>query len=448
MRRLVLAALVGLAVAGGARPAVAGRNISAEPMCAARGTRPPPTVDLYSFGIGPLVFEKFGHSMLCLTYPGDPTLCFNYGITDFRDPAKVIWGFLRSNAKFWVDGEPLESMLAFYASPDLREYRMIPDGLQVPTIRLDDGRRAAGFCLQGYAGASECRSGRGYAEDRSIWRQRLPLSADQARLVADRLCHDIQPENRYYVYHHFYDNCTTRLRDLLDEVFDGRLRAGSDAPHPLTFRQFGASGLAEYEALIAVSDFVTGRALDHRPSRWEAMFHPDELRAAVETRLGVPAEVIYERKGPPFPTDGPSGRWVVVAIALLCTAPLALTRWLGRDDRFARVLATLPLVLMGLLVWAVSVLVSIDWIRWNEVLLLFWPTDVLLLALAPPRRRAYARARVAGIAAVSLLAAVGVLRQPLWVPALTAFLPLALLAFELPRRRTPAGAPTAPAPMT
>ena len=84
-------------------------------------------------------------------------------------------------------------------------------------------------------------------------------------------------------------------------------------------------------------------------------------------------------------------------------------------------------------------LVTIDWIRWNEAMFLFLPIDAVLFFLGERRRQQYARVRVAMIVLISLLCAVGVLRQPLWIPALTAFLPMALIAFDLPHRAGRAG---------
>ena len=52
------------------------------------------------------------------------------------------------------------------------------------------------------------------AADRTIWVQRLPLTDAQAVTLAARLEHDARPENREYLYDHFMDNCTTRLRDI------------------------------------------------------------------------------------------------------------------------------------------------------------------------------------------------------------------------------------------
>lgn len=428
---VALALALGLAfgLASAATPAHAGRNTSTEPICREPGT---PIVDLYTFGIGPLVFEKFGHAMLCLTYEGKAPICFNYGITDFANPGKLVWGFMRSKAKFWVAGEDLRSMLAVYGSTRAEDFALLPSEI-----------RTSGGCLMRPGPGGSCDLGGGYAEDRDIWRQRLPLTPEQARAVADKLCTDVEPEHRYYVYHHFLDNCTTRLRDLVDHIFDGKLKAGAEVPHPMTFREFGQSGLNEYTALLGLSDFVTGRRLDRHPTMWEAMFHPDVLRAEVERKLGIPAERIYVRKGPPFPRSGPTGRPWVIAISVLLTAPLALAKWRGRFERLARVVAVVPLVLMAVLIWTIFVMVSIDWIRWNEALFLFLPTDVVLLFLGPVRRQQYARVRLGMVVLGSLLCAVGIFRQPLWVPILTLFMPLALLAFDWPRRR---GAPAADAP--
>ncbi|MCB9560424.1 MAG: DUF4105 domain-containing protein [Kofleriaceae bacterium] len=435
MRALAAAAVACAALAVAATPATAGRATSPTPICDHAGDEPP-VVDLYTFGVGPLVFEKFGHAMLCLTYADTPTICFNYGITDFSHPDQLVWGFMRSKQKFWVDGESLRSMLAFYGSERADDFVELPDHLG-----------PMGACLLAAPGDDDCMHHQGYGEDRDIWRQRLPLAPAQAIAVRDKLCHDVEPANRYYIYHHFKDNCTTRLRDLLDTIFDGKLRDGAGVAYPITFRQFGRRGLNEYTALLGLSDFVTGRALDRYPSHWEAMFHPDVLRTAVADKLGIPAERIYARKGPPFPTSGPSGRPWVILFSVLFTLPLALARWRGRFERTATVIAVVPVILMTALIWSIFFLVSIDWIRWNEAMFLFVPTDVALLFLGATRRRQYARIRVGMIAAVSALCVVGVFKQPLWVPALTLFLPMALLAFDLPPRRSgPAPVPTGSTP--
>jgi len=125
----------------------------------------PPTIDVLTFGVGARIFERWGHAALCLRYhePTHPTTCFNYGVTNFTEGTPMVWHFLRSEQKFWVEPVALETMYAFY-------------------------RR----------------------EDRDIWVQTLPFTGDQARAIEAKLWSDTREENRYYFYDHFLDNCTTR----------------------------------------------------------------------------------------------------------------------------------------------------------------------------------------------------------------------------------------------
>jgi hypothetical protein len=87
-------------------------------------------------------------------------------------------------------------------------------------------------------------------------------------------------------------------------------------------------------------------------------------------------------------------------------------------------------------------------VRWNEAVFVMMPFDGALPFLGEARRRKYARARVVGLLAVSALGAIGVFHQPLWVPLLSAIMPLATIAFGTPRQpRSPAptGSEIAPA---
>ncbi len=61
-------------------------------------------------------------------------------------------------------------------------------------------------------------------ENRTIIRQRLNLTADQKERLIRHLDREVMPENREYVYDQLLDNCSTRLRDLLDDVTAGALR--------------------------------------------------------------------------------------------------------------------------------------------------------------------------------------------------------------------------------
>lgn len=347
----------------------------------------PPVIELVTFGVGPRIFEKYGHAALCLRYhqPEHPAVCFNYGVTDFSAGGAMVWNFMRSQQRFWVEPTSFDDMVQFYTW-----------------------------------------------EDRDIWVQALPLTGAQARAIEARLWSDIQEANRYYVYDHFVDNCTTRLRDMIDQATGGALRAGGDARYPLTLRALGRRGLAEMPPLLLLSDLVTGRQLDEEPTLWQAMFLPDILRLHVETALGAAPRLLYARRGPAFPVDGPTGRPELLAVGLAFALLLVAAQWRRRLQTAAVIAVTLELVVLAVLVWGVAIASSIDAVRYNEALLVVVPLDAALPFLGAERRRRYALVRIGLLALVSLLAAIGVLHQPLWILIAVVFAPMVVLALDLP----------------
>ena len=187
-------------------------------------------------------------------------MCFNWGVTDFAATDELVWGFLRGHQVFWMEPEAKSAMLGFYE-----------------------------------------------VEDRDIYEQTVPLSPDAARGIENKVLAQLDGPWRNYIYDHFFDNCTTRIRDLIDAATDGALRAGTDRAYPLTFRELGYRGIAEHPMLRGLSDFLVGRALDAHPTVWQAMFHPDVLRQEIAAQLGVAPKRLGTRTGPPFPQSGPSG---------------------------------------------------------------------------------------------------------------------------------------------
>ena len=349
-----------------------------------------PFVDLMTFGAGDMLLERYGHTAICLRYhdPRNQTICFNYGVTNFEAGSSLAWNFLRGTQRFWVEPAPFGTMFSIYQW-----------------------------------------------EDRDVWRQTLPLSDPQARAIEKALWDSIDESKRYYVYDHFFDNCSTRIRDIIDRAVGGKLAAGGDKPFPVTFRDLAIRGVAELPMLVVGLDFAMGRQADDTPTTWEAMFLPDVLRAEVAVKLDAPPELVYRRKGPAFVTTGGTrDRLPFLLFALLFATPLAIVRFAPRErrrrwlDTIAIAWATVPLALVGLLLWAAAIISTIPSVRWNELLFVFVPFDVVLPFLGETRRRRYARVRLAMVVIASLLVAVGVFHQPIWVPVVMAFLPLALLA--------------------
>lgn len=378
--RVVIAALALGIVAGDAHAQP--RALEPSEIASFVGTEPPEVV-LLTFGVGDRIFERYGHAALCLRYVERDAVCFNYGVTDFDEGAAMIWTFLRSTHKFWVDPEAWSDTVGFY---------------------------------QG--------------EDRDIYEQVLPLSPQEVRALERELLTTLEESHRYYHYDHFFNNCTTRLRDLIDRATGGKLRVGSDAAYPLTFRELGYRGLAAMPPLVAIADFVIGRQADDTPTVWQAMFHPAVLRQHVAVAFGVPPRQMYARKGPPFPEGGKTWRLQMLGIALVFALPLLVATWRRRFERIALAWATLYLALWGTIIWTLVFVSAIPGVRWNENVLVVMPLDIVLPFLAAARRRRYARVRVMGLLFVSALCAAGVLHQPLWIPILSALLPLSVVAFD------------------
>ncbi|NVB85155.1 MAG: DUF4105 domain-containing protein [Kofleriaceae bacterium] len=380
MKRVVLAVVIVLAAvsSAGAQP----RRLEPGAMGTYLGEKPPQVI-LLTFGVGPRIFERFGHAAICLNYETSPEpICFNYGVTNFNEGAPMVWHFLRGQQAFWVDPESWTDMIGFYQW-----------------------------------------------EDRDIWEQVLPLSPEQARTIEKAILDSLLPEQRTYHYDHFFNNCTTRLRDLIDRATGGALRAGSDVAYPLTFREMGERGLAPIPQLVAIADFVIGRQTEDRPTLWQAMFHPDVLRERVKTALHVEPRLLYKRQGPAFPTESNGWRPQMLALVLIFAVPLLVATWRRRFERIATAWASLYLTLWGVVIWGLAIISSIPGVRWNENVLVLMPLDAVLPFLGEAKRRRYAQLRCAELAFVSALRGVGVLEQPIWVPVLTAFIPLFIIAF-------------------
>ena len=231
-------------------------------------------VELYTVGAGDELFSKFGHVAICVMADDLPAggLCYNYGTSDFSRPVGLGWDVVRGRAKFWVSVSDVLSMIFWFQE-----------------------------------------------QDRTVYRQVLPLSDEQVAGLRATLRLDARPENREYIYSHFLDNCSTRPRDLIDEATGGELRQ-TRIESPLTYRDYAREGLAgAHWALVPAGDLVLGRWVDQEIDAFEAMFIPRVLRAAVEERFDARPEVVYERAAPLDP-EGVSG----VLDALLARRPSAV----------------------------------------------------------------------------------------------------------------------------
>lgn len=117
--------------------------------------------------------------------------------------------------------------------------------------------------------------------NRFIHEQQLDLTNEQKQKVFDFLQWNSLPENQYYLYDYFYDNCATRIRDafviaLGDElVYDLDYVEGGK-----TIRQLTDLYLDPYPWGDLGIDLGLGLPMDKKATSWMYMFLPDYIEQA------------------------------------------------------------------------------------------------------------------------------------------------------------------------
>ncbi len=116
------------------------------------------------------------------------------------------------------------------------------------------------------------------SQNRTIQLLRLHIPLSKRLQLAGKLEWNILPQNKKYLYHHYYDNCSTRLRDLLDQALDGKFHQAMKTPASMTLRDHtkryvGRNPLLEWVLMFLMSDRID-RPINH----WDEMFLPDELQ--------------------------------------------------------------------------------------------------------------------------------------------------------------------------
>ncbi len=69
----------------------------------------------------------------------------------------------------------------------------------------------------------------------SVYQQTLNLTDEEKQKIWDLLEENYRPGNRIYRYNYFYDNCTTRARDKIEDCIDGKV-VYPQAEEGVTFR--------------------------------------------------------------------------------------------------------------------------------------------------------------------------------------------------------------------
>ena len=198
-------------------------------------------VYVMTVGPGELPYERYGHNALIFEFEEPPSIAFDWGRFNFEQPG-FLWRFVRGDMWYGSGLSDAEAMLRFY----------------------------------------------GDVHHRRVLLQELNLTQSQAQELL-RLCQvSYLPENREYPYDYFghppgasgttVGNCSTKLRDLLDEALGGQIReqlAGVSAG--TTYRIEAERHMAPDWPLWFGIHAGLGRPAEKSLDAWEQSFVPMEL---------------------------------------------------------------------------------------------------------------------------------------------------------------------------
>jgi hypothetical protein len=193
------------------------------------------TVVLLTMGQGDMVWEKFGHNALWL-HDAETGVdrVYNYGMFDFNSPG--YWGrFMKGDWLYQLGVHDMRQTVDSY------EYF-----------------------------------------NRDIQAQLLNLTPAQERQLQAFLQTNALPQNREYLYDYYRDNCSTRIRDALDRVIGGRLKAATaDSLTGTTYRWHSERLIAaDVPAYVGLAGGL-GPAADREITAWEEMFLPFKVQEQV-----------------------------------------------------------------------------------------------------------------------------------------------------------------------
>ena len=125
----------------------------------------------------------------------------------------------------------------------------------------------------------------------------LPLTAEQKKAVIGFLNANSRKENRTYLYHHYEDNCATRLRDIIDRTTGGAFKTWAQSVSGLTFRQQASRALSRNPFVLWGLDFLQSGNIDKSATLWDEMFLPEVLEKGVMAYFSLEKETILNGSG-------------------------------------------------------------------------------------------------------------------------------------------------------
>lgn len=187
-------------------------------------------IHLVTLGPGDEIFLRWGHFGIIVDYPDDSPrndIFFDYGTFSFKQEA-FVKNFINGVMTYSKEGNYSQFILDYYTDTN-----------------------------------------------RTIILQELNLTSEQKTQYIEKLLSEMRPENKYYQYDQYKNNCVTEMVTYLDFLLEGQFFKGSNNRTGRSFRDLSRDYVSSnyfYNLLIM---FVLGSKVEYNITDNESLFLPD-----------------------------------------------------------------------------------------------------------------------------------------------------------------------------
>ena len=111
----------------------------------------------------------------------------------------------------------------------------------------------------------------------AVHQQHINMSAEEKRVFMAALAESARPENITYRYNYFYNNCTTKARDIILNSIAGEKTVEMPTPPEESWRDLIHAKTINHPWAAWGNDFLLGVLADMKTTIYEAEFIPDYL---------------------------------------------------------------------------------------------------------------------------------------------------------------------------
>ncbi len=203
---------------------------------------------LITCGPGTETYSVYGHSAIRIVTTGNKNdNVYNWGLFDFETP-NFAWKFAKGRLDYMLGVETMQSFLEVY-----------------------------------------------YFEKRFVLSQKMNLNSSEKRRLTGLINENLRPENIKYRYDFFYDDCSTRIRDLIEKsVGEKLLYPPAGKGKSPTFRQMVGKYQDPFPWLNMGINLLMGASADKPASFRDRMFLPLDMQREL-------SETVVSRDGKMIP---------------------------------------------------------------------------------------------------------------------------------------------------